>query len=154
MDGQHFILNANSAMKNNGRVLDSFETAKLLLKKRVWIINERTRGADLLCPMAKVAIYLSGDEPGGRSVIATATVSSIKNWHRKFKNQYPLMIEKPPKYFLELDGISYLDTPVDVRSRLDLVSFIPPNKQKWGAAFMCGLRKVCKNDFLALTENG
>ena len=152
MDGQHFILNANSSLKTNGRALSSFETAKLLLKKGLWLISDRTHGADALTLNANVAIYLSGDEPCGRTIIATATIDSINPWHRRFKRSYPLMIEKPPKYLLELSDINFLTDPVDVRSRLDDVSFIPSNKTKWGSAFMCGLRKVCKSDFLALTQ--
>ncbi|MBT42555.1 MAG: hypothetical protein CMF12_08530 [Idiomarina sp.] len=152
MDGQHFILNANSSLKTNGRALSSFETAKLLLEKGVWLISERTHGADALTPNANVAIYLSGHEPCGRTVIATASIGAIHPWHRRYKKHYPLFIEKPPKYLLELRSINFLKTPVDVRSRLDDVSFIPSNKTKWGSAFMCGLRKICKSDFLALTQ--
>jgi predicted RNA-binding protein len=57
-----------------------------------------------------------------------------------------------PKKYIEFDKVVLYESPIDVKTKLDKLSFIPENRQKWGMVFMNGCRKISSADYISLTE--
>ncbi|CAG4884186.1 protein of unknown function [Georgfuchsia toluolica] len=63
-----------------------------------------------------------------------------------------LLTELPVRY-LRFDSIMIYQSPVSFRAKLDELSFVPQNRQKWGTSLQSGCRKVSRKDFNILREN-
>ena len=147
----HFILIKRSGFCARLKMISATESAHKLLHSRIWPLWEGTRCKSMVKAGHKVLIYLAGDESDCKKVIAMAVVKNVVDWSSKHKRCYPLMLDGLPTKVLELKEVRYFDSPVDVREKLDTLSFIPQNKKKWGVAMMGGMRSLNKADYDVLS---
>jgi predicted RNA-binding protein len=149
----HFILIKRSGFCANQNVISATDGAILLLDAKMWPLWENTNCQLMVKPGHKVLVYLAGDESDCKKIIASAVVSNIVDWSANIhKSSYPLMLDGMPMKVLELDQVEFFDIPVDVRKKLDVLSFIPKNKTKWGVSMMGGMRSIEQSDFEILND--
>lgn len=147
MPAKNYILIKREGPDRNGRDLTAMASAKLLLDARSWPIWDSTRNRSAIATGDNLAIYLTGSS----EIIATATVSKIDRWNAVYANRYPLTLDGTPLAVIVLGEVQFLNEPVKVRDRLEMLSFINPKGRKWGVAFMGGCRAVNDEDFRILT---
>ena len=144
----HFILIKRSGFCSRQSALSATDSAKRLLDSRMWPLWENTRCQHMVKPGHKVLVYLAGEEADCKKVIASASIVNITEWSsKKHKASYPLLLDGVPVKVLEFDDIEYFDTPIDFREKLEELSFIPNNRQKWGVSMMGGMRSIEQSDY-------
>ena len=105
----------------------------------------------MISPGHKLLIYIAGNESKGQRVIASALVATIEQWSDKLhKDNYPLLLDGIPDKVLRLHAVREFKNPIDFKSKLDALSFIPSNKKKWGVAMMGGARSLIEADYKML----
>lgn len=147
MHPEHYLLIKNDGFSAQGAPLSARMSAVALLEAGFWPLWKRTPNKDRIKPGDRLAIYLSG--VGNACVIATAKVKAVGGWDKTAAQNYPLSLDNIPSTVLHLCAVSFLDRPVEVKSRLSRLSFV--KSEKWGAAFMGGTRALLPSDFKALT---
>lgn len=145
----YFLLIKQAGFSKNQESLSAYESAKLLLNSKIWPLWRSTKCRHLVSAGDVVLIYIAGNEENSTSVIASATVSSVEAWQRKHEPIYPLILDGIPEKALILDKIMFFK-PLDVRTLLDHLSFTPANRNKWGVAFMGGMRRLDQRDFMTM----
>lgn len=147
-DREHFLLIKQSGFNAKGELLSACESAKALLNANMWPLWENTRCQHMVKPNHQLLIYLAGEEPDAKKVVASASVKSIQAWNDNVhKPRYPLLLDGIPRKVLILERINIFDNPISFISKLDKLSFIPENKKKWGIALMGGMRSLTSTDF-------
>ncbi|MDO8728512.1 MAG: hypothetical protein Q7K26_01325 [bacterium] len=144
----HFALikSSDHDAKSGARV-DAMAAAKRLLDAGFWPLWEHTPGRVVVDAGDRVCVYLSGVS----SVVATARISSIEPWSRKFADAYPLILGGAPELVLRLGEVMVLACPVAVADYVDSLDCVGKNKRKWGAAFCGGMRSLSVHDYRLLT---
>ena len=152
MKKSHFILMKHSGFNADRVIVTGYESARLLLKNKLWPLWENTRCKNMVEVDHKLLIYIAGNEEHSKCVIASAEVSAVELWSdKKHKKNYPLLLDGIPGKVLMLKNIEILEEPLDIRKKLDTLSFIPENKKKWGVAMMGGMRPLLENDYFKLS---
>ena len=118
---------------------------------RVDGIDEASSGR---CPR-QVYSKFSEDDLKGFGIMRHPKMAEISKEHnlhlRPIKPVDYVNLEEPLKY-IEFEKIVIYKNPINVKTKLDELSFIPLNKKKWGMVFMNGCRKISKEDYIILTE--
>lgn len=144
---KHYLLIKRGGPDASGRDLSASKSAECLLDCGIWPLWEHTRNRKAIKAGDQVAVYLAGSS----EVVATATVRAVEQWTSALRRTYPLMLDGTPHAVVKLSDVTKFAAPIDVRSRLDRLSFIQPGVAKWGVAFMGGTRATSAADFSALT---
>jgi len=144
---KHYLLIKRGSPDASGRELSALRSAECLLGCGIWPLWEHTRNRKAIKAGDQVGVYLAGSS----QVVATANVRAVEHWTTELRRRYPLMLDGTPHAVVMLSDVKMLDPPIDVRSRLDRLSFIKPGVAKWGVAFMGGTRATSAADFSALT---
>lgn len=147
---EHFILIKKAGFDNSDRFLSASECANALLDNMLWPLYEKTRCQHMVQAGHRVLIYLAGDEADCKHVIAKAEVNGVELWNSAHKKRFPLMLDGVPNRVLILKNVVRFERPVDVRSQLRQLSFIPANHKKWGVALMGGMRSISATDYAIL----
>lgn len=150
MAAANYLLIKQHGLDAKGRNCTARASAQLLLDAKVWPLWDRTRNRKVIAAGDRLAVYLAGTS----EVIATAQVLKVEKWSNSHARWYPLLLDGIPAAVLVLENVSMLPVPVQVRQRLQQLSFVPRNSSKWGVAFMGGVRVVSDVDFKQLTCGG
>jgi hypothetical protein len=145
----HFLLIKQADHTPDGKKLTASEAASRLLAAGFWPLWSRTPGKNLVAKGDKVAIYLAG--PKNQVVFAAAVVGEKTLWTNQMRREYPLNLSGVPYVRLDLTDVTILAEPVSIIDCLPFLSFIGPNKNKWGVCVMGGMRHVSDADFRLLT---
>ncbi len=149
----HFMLIKQSGYDAKLRPLTAYESAKALMLSGLWPLWSGTRCKHMVSVGHQLLIYAAGFEKYGKCVIGTARVQSLDEWKdAAHKNRYPLMLDGIPEKVLIFDDVSLFDVPVDLRTKLDTLSFVPKNKKKWGVAMMGGMRSLSEADYATIID--
>jgi len=133
-----------------GSPLSARMSAVALLESGLWPVYKQTPRT---CPFNtgdRIAVYiLDSDTP---IVIATAKVRSIDHWTIHTSSVYPLTLCTSPSVVLHLNKITYLDKPVDIKSRLAKLSFIKPGVSDLNGCLARDAIAITRNDFATLSK--
>lgn len=144
----HFMLIKHSGFSADLHRLTAYESALMLLCSALWPLWTGTRCKHMVKAGHDVLIYIAGSEEKSKCVIASARVKNTELWsNTKHKNNYPLLIDGIPEKVLLLENINLFNEPVDVKKKLDTLTFMPVNKKKWGVAMMGGMRSLLTIDY-------
>lgn len=146
----HFVLIKKSGFDVHQSLKSANESTNLLLDAGIWPLYKNTRCQHMVKATDRVLFYLAGDEPEGRHIVASAVIKGVENWSKIHRSVYPLLLEDIPSKVLILTDIERFTSPVDVKKHLDKLSFVPANRQKWGVAFMGGMRAISVKDYAVL----
>lgn len=147
----HFVLIKKSGFDVNQSFKSAKDSTNLLLDAELWPLYKNTRCQHMVKAADRVLFYLAGEEPEGRHIVASAIIKSVEDWSMMHRSGYPLLLEDIPSKVLMLTDIERFMSPIDVKQHLDKLSFIPANRQKWGVAFMGGMRAISEKDHAILS---
>lgn len=145
----HFILIKLDGYDAKGRFMSGYDSAKALLDAGIWPLWQRTRCKNIVGDGDKVLIYIAGTSEHAREVVASATVETVEIWNKQHEAIYPLALDGIPLKVLRLTDIK-MESTVNITDKLDQLSFIPENREKWGVALMGGMRQLSSDDFALL----
>ena len=149
MSNNFFILIASDSENNQGKRLTADEVIRQRIINKQWEIYKRTKFKDLLKKGDVCLFYVAGRKTNAQHFIGEGVIKNIHLHPLKPINY--LNLEEPLKY-IEFDKIDVYEFPIDVKTKLDKLSFIPKNRKKWGMVFMNGCRKISLDDYLRLVE--
>lgn len=147
MEKNYYILVANDGEGFKGEILDAMTIVKARLEFNKWELYDRTPNRSSMKPGDYCLFYLAGKTSKAQHVIGEAVVRNVAR--TKFQQRLYVQTEIPCGY-LEFDQVKIYDKPISLRENLSKLSFIPPNKGKWGAALQSGCRKISAGDFKIL----
>lgn len=147
-----FVLIKQKGHSAAGAALSARDCALALLKARMWALWTRTQNSLHIKQGSEVAIYLAGSGPYTQHFVGKAKVAEVRPWSRTDEQHYPLVLDGTPARLLLLEDIEVFDLPVSIKPLLPYLRFLPPNRAKWGVAFMGGMRSVSRRDFRLLTS--
>lgn len=151
MKRSHFILIKHPSETTSGRILSATDASMALLDWGFWPLFEKTRCRLMVQPGNSVLIYTAGQCSDAHQVIASAQVAEVLQWNRRLSASSPILLEGIPVSALSLINIQRFAQPVVFTDYLDILSFIPTNRQKWGVAMMGGMRSITQADYQTLT---
>jgi hypothetical protein len=146
---EYYILVANDSENKFGKKIPAADVIKQRMQNKQWEIYRGTKFKDFLKTGDVCIFYSAGRKTGSQKFLGEG---EIKNIHvspicvAEYLNQ-----EEPLKY-VEFSKIKAYKVPVSIREKLDLLSFIPENRQKWGMVFMNGCRKILEEDYKAIAS--
>lgn len=146
---EYYILVANDSENRFGKKIPAADVIRQRMENKQWEIYQGTKFRDFLKAGDVCIFYAAGKKSGSQNFIGEG---EIKNIHdspiciAEYLNQ-----ENPLKYIEFSKTINYKDS-VSIREKLDLLSFIPENRKKWGMVFMNGCRKIQEKDYMAITS--
>jgi hypothetical protein len=150
MSNNFFILIASDSENQFGKRLTADEVIRQRILNKQWEIYERTKFKDILKKGDICLFYVAGKKTNAQHFIGEGIV---KNLHlRPIKPINYVNSESPQKY-IEFENVITYEHPIDVKTKLDKLSFIPENRTKWGIVFMNGCRKISKTDYASLKED-
>jgi hypothetical protein len=98
----------------------------------------------------RLVVYLGGSRPGARSFYAIAEVAS-RPLTSKTKIDAPdgneLEGHQPASSWLPLKDVRWFQPRVAIREVLGRLSFAPKTHNRWGVAFMSGVRVLSDADW-------
>jgi hypothetical protein len=144
-----FILIASDTEDQQGKRLTADEVIRQRIFNKQWEIYKRTKFKDLLKNGDICLFYAAGRKANSQHIIGEGIIKNIHSHSLKSTNYVNL--ENPQKY-IEFDKVVTYEFPIDVKTKLDKLTFIPKNRQKWGMVFMNGCRKISSADYVSLTE--
>lgn len=145
-NSSYFILIASDTFTLSGSRYSAQKLAEKRMQKGVWGLYPGTSNRLVIRAKDQVLIYLGGTGPNRCSVIARAKVGDVE-CPREAVFIDPINVEgDAADRILHLTDICEI-APVDIRQKLDDLSFIPANRKKWGVALMGGCRKISREDF-------
>ena len=150
-----FILVTSDPRTQNGRKAWARSLVRDRLQRAKWPIYERTRHRDEFAPGVGVLFYIGGSRREAGTVVASAEVSSVRDWCYDDGLVDPARYQTPlPTKVLHLRNIEWLQRPFKFREALEGLSFCPKNLTKWGVVLIGGVRQVTQRDWDILLENG
>ncbi len=151
LEKSYFILIASDTYSGTGGIYPAYKLAEWRLDRGEWGIYPSTANRKVLKVDDEVLIYVGGQKRNRCCVIASARISKIES-RRLLRAVDPPEVGIPnADMVLSFDSVKKIG-PVDIRTKFDELSFIPPNRSKWGSALMGGCRRVTPQDFRILSE--
>ncbi len=150
-----FLLVTADPPRLNGGFGHAWNLVKTRLELGLWPIYSNTRNRKRLHAGMKVSFYVGGHHERAGTVVATAEIKEISS---STNLKQPI---DPEEYLtghadqvLRLSGIEYLQRPIILRNVIELLSFNPSNKLKWGVVLMGGCRALSREDWNILLNSG
>ncbi len=146
----YYILIANDSENNQGKAIAAAEMIQLRVANKQWEIYQRTKFKDALKKDDICLFYSAGRKVGSKNILGEGTVKTI---HLKPICNIDYVNHEEPLKYIEFSKTIIYSQPIDIKKKLDLLGFIPPNRQKWGVVFMNGCRKISKEDYITITTD-
>jgi hypothetical protein len=147
----YYVLIASDAYTQSGGILAAREIVSWRLDRGEWGLYRKTANRNRIKKNDRVLIYMGGLKRMRRHVVASASVSQIVEHRVGVRLDPPDVEGEYADRSLLLKDIRHQE-PVDVRSLLDELDFVPKNRSKWGVALMGGCREVSKADYERLRK--
>ena len=146
----NFMLICTDAVSPEGDKLGAETLAKARLNAARWPLYPQTPHQGRMSPGDRLLVYLGGNGPAAQSFYAVARVAST---HRAQKlkesssDSQELEGHQPASAWLILKDIRHLTPRISVRELLPRLSFLPKTPNRWGVAFMSGVRILSDADW-------
>jgi hypothetical protein len=146
-----FILVAGDIPDYLDRKVGALSICRKRLSQKMWPIYKHTRNRVSLLPGARCLIYIGGSGDLAQHVIAEAHIARVAdNCVRSVSIDDSSLLVDTPASILHFSKVIEFNTPVNVKTLLGDLSFIPENRGKWGSALQGGCRRIEKSDYLVL----
>jgi len=122
------------------------------LKELRWPLYKRTFFRKHLKSNDICLFYIAGNKDFKHHIIAKAIVKNLTDSRGELVDDENLLSGIPYSEVFFKD-VTYLDKPFNIKENLDLLSFIPSNKNKWGTAFQGGVKKISYADYQVIIGN-
>jgi|ERR1700738_1091805 hypothetical protein len=142
---QNFILVCTDAVSPEGVKLSAETLAEARLSVRRWPLYPNTPHQAKMAPGDRFVVYLGGARPGAQSFYAVgqvALIETVRRRHESSSGPGDLEGHQPASSWLLLEDVRRLTPRVSVRELLPRLSFLPKTPNRWGVAFMSGVRVV------------
>jgi EVE domain len=153
----NFILVCTDAVSPRGKRLSAEAQAEARLRAGRWPLYTGTPHQGRMAPGDRLLVYLGGARPGAQSFYAIAEVSLIETVQRRKESRSEgdyLEGHQPASSWLLLKSIRRLSPRVSVRELLPRLSFLPKTPNRWGVAFMSGVRILSDADWEVIVADG
>lgn len=150
---EHYLLMKRSGFDASGHYLSATDSATALFRAGFWPLFKRTPCKNQVRAGQKILIYLAGNEPDCRNVIASLTVKSIEEWNEtRHRAACPIMLDDIPSLVLNISNAKMFINPVPIKEHLPKLDLVPKtNPKRWGVALMGGMKSLTLNDYTALS---
>lgn len=150
---RNFILVCTDAISPDGVKVSAESLAERRLRAGRWPLYPKTPLQGRMTPGDRLLVYLGGARPGAQSFYAVATVALTEPVQRRKETALDgddLSGHQPASSWLLLRDILLLNPRVSVRELLPRLSFLPKTPNRWGAAFMSGVRTLSDADWAVI----
>jgi hypothetical protein len=144
----HFIFIVTDTENISGKRTSANDICSSRMSKKMWPLFERTYHRKTIKKGDVCIFYIGGYKDNCQHVVAIGNIESSVPWTKKIGLiDHEDVLSGHPYTVLNLTNINILSKPVNIKNLLGELSFIPPNKAKWGLALQGGVRKIIQTDF-------
>lgn len=144
---RYYVLVTTDAENINGKRVGAFSIAQMRLSQQVWPLFMGTPHRTKIKPGDKCLIYIAGNHPHSKHVVARIEVKSLMPSKRGAQIENLELLTDQSVSSIHFSTVEYFEKPVDIRLLLNVLSFLPSNKQKWGAGMRSGCRAISRSDY-------
>ncbi|WP_444920870.1 EVE domain-containing protein [Microbulbifer sp. CnH-101-G] len=151
----YFVFVVSDSEDIDGNIISAKEILEYRISKLMWPLYRRTQNKSKLKVNDRCLFYLGGRKSNSQTIVGMSAVKSITPWLGHMRTiDHESILSEYPSTVLHLQAFEYFNRPVEVKSILDDLSFIPQNRVKWGTAFQGGVRKIKRHDFDIILKAG
>ena len=147
----YYLLISGAGANQFGKVVSALDVVESRLASELWPIYEHTRNRKVLKAGDICVVYLAGTAPFGQTITHQFTVEEIVvPGRRRLPIDQGLASTAQLTIALKISSLLTFRPPRSVRPKLNALSFVGPNKMRWGMAFHGGCRRLSEADYRLL----
>ncbi|EMX0223368.1 EVE domain-containing protein [Vibrio fluvialis] len=148
----YYVFIKGDSYHKDGRLISAKEAAEQLMSSKIWPLYQRTAHRRSVQVGDHILFYVSGKRKGAQVVLGSAIVSGKEEWKKFHTNHCPIHSENIPYTAILFEDVVYFPEPIQVRDKVENLTFIKQRPQKWGLSFMGGVTKIDKTSFEILSN--